>query len=241
MLLSRNERIELKRTKEFRDTNKAWGDLHLNSYKNVGAVMALLKDSNATCFEEWERYYLLTGEQRKAKLSTASNEHQLSSEELNKLNFHHGRTISELEQIAEVLAKRCDISLKKAFNFVYIRVLDETWKGYESELNAAKSMQSICEQYSNLTISHTDFTKDNEYAVDFEISQNDSILLGIQIKPTTYRDSSNPGVIRDKKINEKKNQEYTNKFGANVLYLYTDWGKIVNLDELHEQLNLLCK
>lgn len=240
MIKNREQRAAMKRTREFKNTNKPWGDLHLNSYNNVGAVMALVKESNATCFEEWESYYLQTGEQRKALIGSIHTSNPLSKEELSNLNYNYGRTFSDLEKIAEKLAARCNISLEKAINYVYIRVLDETWKGYETELNAAKDMEPICNQYSNLTISHADLMKDNQYAVDFEIFQGENLILGVQIKPTTYRDSSNPGVIRDKKTNEQKNQNYYNEFGAKVLYLYTDWGKVVNMNELQEQLTQLC-
>ena len=239
-VFNREQRANMKRTKEFRDTNKPWGDLHLNSYKNVGAVMALVKESNATTFEEWASYYFQTGEQRKAILEAATEENPLSADEMSNLNYNYGRTTSDFIKIAEALATKCNISLQNAFNYVYIRVLDETWKGYETELNAAKAMEPICNQYSNLTISHVDLVKDNKYAVDFEIYQGGTLLLGVQIKPTTYRDSCNPGVIRDKKTNQIKNQAYHNEFGANVLYLYTDWGKVVNMNELQEQLTKLC-
>ena len=238
-LYSREKRADMKRSKEFKNTNKPWGDLHLNSYKNVGAVMALAKESNAKTFEEWESYYFQSGEKRNAELSAAPENYPQQSEELNQLNYNHGRTVAELEQIAQTLANRCNISIQNAFNYVYIRVLDETWKGYETELNAEKEIQLICDKLPGLTISHTDLIKDNQYAVDFELYNNSSLLLGIQIKPTTYRDSFNPGVIRDKKTNEKKNQEYKNEFGADVLYLYTDWGKIVNMNELLETLKVL--
>ena len=239
-VFNREQRANMKRTKEFRDTNKPWGDLHLNSYKNVGAVMALVKESNATTFEEWEHYYFKTGEQRKSILAAATEENPLSTDELNNLNYNFGRTASDLLKIADTLASKCNISLQNAYNYVYIRILDETWKGYETELNAAKAMEPICSQYSNLTISHADLVKDNKYAVDFEIFQGSNLLLGVQIKPTTYRDSFNPGVIRDKKTNQIKNEAYLNEFGAKVLYLYTDWGKVVNMNELQEQLSQLC-
>ena len=58
MLLSKNKRDELRQSAEFNATNNVWNEMNLNHVNNVGAVMALVKNSKATTYEEWERYYL---------------------------------------------------------------------------------------------------------------------------------------------------------------------------------------
>ena len=222
-------------THAFTATNKPWNDLKLNHCDRIGAVMALIKNSRATCFEEWEAYYLNTGKKRISKLPRITDEKALKN-----LNRYSGRTTEELMQLAEKLADRSNIPLEKAYNYVYIRVIDETWLGYEREFNVLKQTQSICSKYSNLTASGVDSITDTKYAVDFEIRKNNRIVLGIQLKSTKYRDSTLKAVDEVKAINKAKNDAYTERYGAPVLYLYIDENNIVvNINELIEFLDSL--
>ena len=224
----------MRQNREFNKTNEPWNNLKLNHTTNIGAVMALIKNSKATCFEEWESYYFQTGRERLEKISTATNKSEISE-----INRYHGRTQEELLEIARRMALYLDIPVEKAYNYVYIRVIDETWLGYSRELKVLKQIQNISKKYFKLTASGVDSFTDTEYAVDFEVHQDDILVLGIQLKSVKYRDSTMKAVDDVKKINKAKNDEYTAKFGAPVLYLYVDKGEVVNMNELIEFLDTL--
>lgn len=66
---------------------------------------------------------------------------------------------------------------------------------------------------------------DEEYRVDLEIVKNDELLLGIQVKPYTYK------YARDnvKGFNETRNSQYTNKV---AYYYYDENGIFINIDEI---------
>ena len=232
MLLTKNERDEIRNTKAFAESNKPWNDYNLNRTANIGAVMSLIKDSKATTFEEWESYYLQTGAQRAAKMKK-----WVGKEEFWKLAKNCGRTTDDLLEVAQEFSSKTNIPLEIAYNYVYIRVIDETWIGYERELNALNRIKELCKLYPNLTASGVDSFTDTEYAVDFEIRQKDTIVLGIQLKSTKYRDSKMKAVDEVKVINKAKNAKYTKKFGAEVLYLYVEDNKIVNWMEMVECLD----
>lgn len=233
MLWSKNKRVEARKTEKFRSTNKMWNDLGLNQKKNIGAVIFLAKQSKAKTFEEWERYYFESGEKRNELLSKSHTEY-----ELKKINNEHGRTKEDLLEIAKEFQKHIDLPLETVYNYVYIRVIDETWIGHSRELKAMRTITTECEKFG-LTVSDVDYYVDMTYAIDFEVKRNNNPILAIQLKSVKYRDSTLVAVDEIKTINKEKNAAYTSRYGADVLYLYTDYDRIVNLNELRSFLNNL--
>ena len=233
MLWSKNKRVEARKTEKFRSTNKMWNDLGLNQKKNIGAVIFLAKQSKAKTFEEWERYYFESGEKRNELLSKSHTEY-----ELKKINNEHGRTKEDLLEIAKEFQKHIDLPLETVYNYVYIRVIDETWIGHSRELKAMRTITIECEKFG-LTVSDVDYYMDMTYAIDFEVKRNNNPILAIQLKSVKYRDSTLVAVDEIKTINKEKNAAYTSRYGADVLYLYTDYDRIVNLNELRSFLNNL--
>jgi len=231
MLLPYETRIQIRKTPDFQTTNKTWNDLYLNATDNIGAVMALIKDSNAQSFEEWEKYYLDSGEKRRHLLAAVTD-----TKEKNNINRSHGRTKEDLFKIAKILAQKCNISEDIAFNYVYIRVIDETWIGHNRELEALKVIQQLCFRRC-LTVNGVDSLTDTKYAIDFEVREQGQRILAIQLKSTRYKYSKTTILLQTKKMNQNKNKKYTERFGVDVLYLYMNPnGHIVNLAELEERL-----
>lgn len=230
MLYNRDKRLQIRSTTAFSKTNKPWNDLKLNSKWNIGCLMFIAKESNAKTFTEWEQYYLNSGVIRKKLLSTKRYE----KSEMSKINSEHGRTKDDLIRIAKTLSKNLNISLELAYNYVYIRVIDETWIGLNRELTGIKIIQRECQKYGDFFVYSVDYDTDIKYAVDFEIKDNltNSIILAVQLKSVNYKNSNLDGVLDIKPINIKKNDHYKKDFNVDVLYLYIDKYKIVNLNEL---------
>lgn len=227
ILLNRDERLKLRGTKEFNSTNKIWNDLKLNHKRRIGSLMYIAKESQATTFEEWEHYYFKSGKERKELMNR-----YLQRDEFIRINNEYGRTEEDLLEIAKEFKKYVNMPLSTLYNYVYIRVIDETWIGLNRELKALKIIQRECDKYNGLTVSDVDYYTDTTYAVDFEIKKNNYRILAIQLKSMKYFKSDLDGVIEIKGVNALKNKEYTDKYGVDVLYLYIDKGYIVNLDEL---------
>lgn len=215
-LLNEKERLALRNSKEFKNTNYLWNKLELNSRNSVGCLMHLIKQSHATTKEEWEKYYFKTGEERK-KIHI-NNLNQLSI-----INAEYGRTIDDLEEISIIFNKELHLDLNLVFNFVYIRVIDETWIGYEREKKAFE----ILSDKTDLTIKTVSYQDDIRYAVDFEVYKNGKLILAIQLKSSNYKHTRK--YVHE--MNIRKNKEYSLKNHVAVIYLYIDNNKIVNLDD----------
>lgn len=216
----------MKKTEEFNQSNKVWNDLGLNSKTNVGCLMALIKDSKATTLEEWSDYYFKTGEEKRELLKKFVEKKRYFD-----ICATHGRTEDDLIKIAEKLKDALGCSLETAYNYVYIRVIDETWTGHSREVTALMDINKMCRNYGDFKANSVDYHTDFTYAVDLEIREDKKLILGVQLKPISYLTSTNPGVADSKRFNERKNKAYTDEFGAEVFYLY------VNRDDSYYNFN----
>lgn len=228
MLLEKTEREKLRKTSDFRNSNKLWNDLKLNSKKSIGCLMFLIKECKAQSFEEWESYYFESGEKRKC--SYIQNKNTYFNE--------YGRTKEELFEIANKFSQKLNMPVDIVYNYVYIRVIDETWIGYKRELIAYNIISDKCFNNSTesyiFSVSNVDYYKDIDYAVDFEIFKNQELIMAIQLKSTKYMNSDLLAVDEIKSINKEKNKRYTKTYNVQVLYLYINQeNSIVNINDLN--------
>lgn len=230
MLYTKEERNELRKTEAFAKSNKVWNDFEFNSKSSLGNLMYLISSSNAKTQEDWAKYYFATGRNRERII----NKGAFSSE----IDHNHGRTNQDLLLIAKKLQQKLKCTFELAYNYVYIRVIDETWIGYRREVIALKRMRELIKLYKNIHIEDAAYEIDSKYAVDFEVLDGEILLFAIQLKSENYKRSKNPGTLEAKKFNKRKNKKYTNKFGVPVLYIYiNDKKEITNLDDFKNSLD----
>ena len=195
--------------------------------------MLIANKSNATKFSEWESFYLNSGEERKELLKE-----YLPKEDFKKVNTEYGRTKKDLIKIAKDFNKHLNLPLKTVYNYVYIRVIDESWIGYKRELKAFEVLKEECSCYNGIEVCKTEFKKDKDYSIDFEIKKDNKVILGIQLKSITYYLSSSKGNLDAKEVNSIKQKKYKNEFKTPVLNLYiaSKEGRIVNIKTLRKYL-----
>lgn len=229
MLYNKRKREELRNSLVFKMTNKIWNDCRLNNTNNIGCLMFLIKDGECNTFEEWEKHYFASGELRSKLLQSKSNNINTK-----KLNCEYGRTHDELLEISKILQANTNLDLKTAYNFVYIRVIDETWIGYDRELKAFQDIERyLSKNYNSIySIKNVDYYTDVHYAIDFEIYKDNKLIVGIQLKSVYYKKDSSSILAETKSFNNIKNEKYYKLFKVPVMYLYTKDGNIVNLEEL---------
>jgi len=232
-------------------TNEIWNQLGLNKAWRVGYVTDLIKQRRFATKEEWKAYYFQSGIERHKKMSKllASEYGKLINKtpsknlELNKINYGYGRTEDEVKQIGRELYRGiCDsdnplaLTENECMYAAYFRIICETWNGVvvrESETKAVLIEKLEKEGYSVLLID-TLGSFDYEYAVDFEVYWDGRIICGLQIKPESYR-SNKAYIEKAHKINVKKNEEYTKKYGRLVFYVYSNSkGEISNSDVISQ-------
>lgn len=236
MLLSRDERMKLRNTKEFKNSNAPWNYLHLNSRNSVGSLMQLIKTSNCENFEEWESYYLNSGAIRKELLQKK----YLNKLELKEINMSYGRTEEDLINIAYKLQKSVKLPIDTLYNFVYIRVIDETWIGYNREQLFFEKVKEILKDKPEFSIKKTNSDIDTNYAVDFEIYKNKKLIIGIQLKSTRYSFCESNIMKETKNFNSRKNNNYTKLYKVPVKYFYIDvnTNEILNLSDIYKIFNM---
>lgn len=215
--LSFSEREELKKQnkEKFRRTNKIWNDKNLNQAWNVGYVNYIMKkmyepysidDALKISLEDWEKFYITyKGENRKLS----------------------GRTKKELMQIALKLqeyaaAEGIQLTKIEAYNFVLIRVIDESYQGFQNELKVYKYLD---EAYGGLEIEFSSL-EDSKYAIDlFVKADKDVILDAVQIKPISFLKGCQGGVdycITAFHQNDEKHKRYEELTGNRPYYIFYD-------------------
>jgi len=101
--------------------------------------------------------------------------------------------------------------------YIYERVIVQTWNGHQSEIILVKDLKH---QFPNLTITRAAYEIDVKYFIDIEVREGDKLLLGIQLKPHTYKNMSSPSQLQDKQMHYLKNEEYKVTFEAPYKYVY---------------------
>lgn len=168
------------------------------------------------------------------------------------INTHHPRSYDELEQLIEYhYTHDCPCGIKskgtvydfgrnlyeaqKKYFKDYLFTLDECvqWEYDLFIVNSLKGsmMEKLARNEVRKAISprckvvKTERVIDEEYRIDLEITRDDKVLLGVQVKPYTYT-FTNDYV---KESNVVRNSNY----GYDVFYLYyDDDGRFVNIDEI---------
>lgn len=199
----------------------------LNHPSRVGMVSRLIQDKTFSGPEEWEEYYFDSGEKRLLYISKYGDKKAF--------NTNYGRTRKELEAIGEELfggveqrGNPLNLTLEECVECVFYRVLGETWNGIIlREENTVKNIGSIFSRLfpgrPELDFRKTTGEEDSRYAVDYEVyTAKGSLLVGLQVKPVSYRKSSKTVMGDIHEVNLKKNEDYKQDKGANVIYVYSD-------------------
>lgn len=240
MLYEKRRRDELRRTQDFKRSNEIWNRLKLNHGFVVGYLMRLISQGDCKSHKEWELYYLNSGKERlqlieklpvdiKDKLNSFDKH---ISREYFDYNLHYGRTETELLTIAKKLDEELNVGLEMAFNFVYIRVIDETWIGYHRECLSLEKIEKYVKNHG-LTVEKANFYVDVTYGVDFELKRGRKVVAGIQLKSINYFENKD-ALTEIECINKRKNNMYENMYKVPVIYLYVDKNNcIVNLNDIY--------
>ena len=237
---------------KFKSTNYIWNRLKLNSPWSVGYVSTLIESQKFRTKEEWKQYYYQSGverlqfinsnctEEEKQKLLDFKKFPSMMSDYDKGLNFYYGRTEEELnlrgkymyEEIMK-LGNPLHITLEECCYMVKFRVIGETWNGIMArEHNTISTLKTI---FPTILFKKVSGQDDLNYAIDYELYENNRLICAIQIKPLSYHKGFSKVMIQAKKINESKNLLYKQKKNVDVLYVYANGnGTILNEEVITE-------
>lgn len=231
-----------------KQTNTIWNRMRLNSMWSVGTVSKLINDKDFKSYQEWEDYYFESGRKRRELIEKLPKEEQVIvlnpsldintikqlPEHLIDINYNYGRTPEEISNkafalLGGVTLQGGQLGIDEAIAAVCQRVLVDVYDGIiKRERNTINTLSSLL---PGLTFKEMVGIDDNKYGVDYEIYKQDQLICGLQIKPESYISNNN---MSSHRINLKKNKQYYEDFGVEVLYVYSDKRGIIKNFEIIE-------
>ena len=143
-------------------------------------------------------------------------------------------------QRGEVIEMNVLSIIKKKYPKAY--KVDGYFKDYDlyiPEINKSIEVKSDEKsKYTGKKIIKTDFEKDHKYCIDAEIVKDGYIMLGIQIKPISYKMMSTVYQNKAKANHKEKNENYARMY-APYLYVYYDGDDIVDKEETINKINTI--
>lgn len=180
-----------------------WG---LNKKNKVGPVSMWIRECSPKDLDEWKNYYF-----EKLKGFLIEQNTNLEPEEYLK---SLGETL--YTKITEVMRKEIDdVKLEDCIQYIYELVIDRTFHGYQTE---KKTVYEQLEKILGERIEPAPDEIDRRYNVDFIIKVAKNKLIGLQIKPVTFRTSpEHERLLRD--IHEQSHKKFKEKFGGKVFII----------------------
>lgn len=233
-------------------TNDMWNQLNLNSKWSIGCVSELIQKKNWSSKEEWENFYYKSGEERNGLIGDngailnnfrmSYSQHNSQPSPLKAINYYHGRTKEDLMERAKVLYEAVknnghNLSLEECYECVRFRTICQTWNGIV--VAETRCISILQKTFPNLKFEKAKGDIDYDYEVDYEVySKDGKLLLGLQIKPSSYFGYSQY-LISARAINENKFKAYREAKGVDVLIVIYNpkvYSYIVNLKEIKDYL-----
>jgi len=152
----------------------------------------------------WENYYLT--DQRKDRLN---------------------------EIYLELREKLQDVLGVDIVDYIFYRVVCQTYNGFVIELNILKQFQS---EFPNINFTQASREKDKKYFTDIEAYVGDVLLFGIQVKPKTYLLMNNP---HTKNYHNELKEKYKKTFNTlHYMVYYEDDFNIYEKEKIFNEINI---
>lgn len=129
------------------------------------------------------------------------------------------------------------IDLEYCKRYVHFRVIGQTWNGYQKEMNVIEQLRA---EYPKMEIKKTSFEVDHEFCIDVELFSHGVLLLGIQVKPSSYIKMNTPYQQRVKEAHKEKNEAYKASF-APYIYVYYEDDQIVDKQGVLNQIDAILQ
>jgi len=143
---------------------------------------------------------------------------------------------SVLDVISEYIIEAYDCSELYAKNYVYFRVVGQTWNGMAKERYLIDMLSS---EFLNLDFVKTNYELDERYFTDWEAYSFDNLLFGIQIKPISYRHMNSAYQMKAKENHKAQADAYRDKYKVPHIVIYYDGDNFYDKDYVFNQINTM--
>lgn len=195
--------------KLYKRLNKNKGIANLFYDNSIGDCMGLITEyyntTNNFTKRGWENYYLT--DQRK-----------------NRLNEIYLILREKLQDVLGV-----DIQ-----DYIFYRVICQTYNGFVIELNILKQFKS---KFPNINFIQASREKDKKYFTDIEAYIGNKLLFGIQVKPKSYLMMNNPST---KNYHNELREKYQKTFNTlHYMVYYEDNFCIYEKEKIFNKINTI--
>lgn len=206
---------------KFSATNKFWNLYCFNSPENVGMLSDLINQKAFSSKEEWEEYYYEHG-RSKEQIKKIGEEFYLK---INEFLSQNDEFIGDMEYMSQLTLEEC-------IECVRFRVICETWNGIV--VRETNTINQLIQRYGDkFTFNKTEGNIDYNYAVDFFMYYNGTLICGIQIKPESYTEF-NTNTKEAWKANKVKNEKFTEIYNVPVVTIRSSTNGFIAHNELTE-------
>lgn len=141
-----------------------------------------------------------------------------------------------LNDISDYIFDNYNCQLIEAKQYVFHRVLGQTWNGMVNEMNV---IRDISNDFPNIKFIKTKHEIDENYFTDWEAYSNDKLLFGIQIKPISYKKMSGAFQLKSKEHHNKQRDLYKREFNVPHIIIYYENNTLYDRDYVFNQINTI--
>jgi len=176
--------------------NSVMNRFQLNFKRNVGPTSESIRKCAPKTIEEWREYYF---------------KNVRTTEQIEELGKKLYVKITEVIQseVAEITEQDC-------IDYMFQLVINRTFDGYMTEI---QTIYGQLEKILKVKIEAAPDEWDRLFNIDFFIKINDK-FIGLQIKPISTGIQL-PEIFKEKDIQKKTHEEFTDAFGGKVFYIYS--------------------
>lgn len=238
-LMSLVERNALRYSDDYRQLNRIWHKEKYGCMEAVGNPMELIKQCNPKSLKEFELYYFQTGRLRQEIYETKGN--NIKQYEKKMLDALYGRSYKELLNIAYKMRREAIyLPIDILYNFVYIKVIDDTYTGYEREEIVITSLINELIGYKGFFVRHSTMTEDVSMAIDVEVCQWGKVVCGIQVKSARFKDINKNSVKYKQTASKKMSYRKINDCEVYDAYV-NEYNLVENINELVDNILVSTK
>jgi hypothetical protein len=227
-------------TNKFNATNRLWNDNYFNAASRIGCVSSIIKDAAYyyiqtkennniadLTLDQFYNYYFFISPLYRLDINVPDELCGISLKEMNNLALE----LKETALKGDRFGNKFDLTFEEAFDYVLIRVLDQTYEGFQNELDTAKEIAKYLP--SNCLIIPSIGADDKDSGIDlYVVTKSNKMLLGIQVKPMSFFSGFDKDYIRRaKREHDDKHALFNQKYNVKSFYVVKDTdGKLYNVE-----------
>lgn len=189
-------------------------DLYRKLNKDQGVNYYFRSNRVGKCVQIFDDYY------QQASEVTTSGWHDYYFNQCN---------VQSLREATQYIVQKHGLSTKEAKQYIYHRIIGQTWNGMREEFNAITQLR---DQYPNIEFVKAPYEVDEMYFTDWEAYSSNRLIFGLQIKPHTYQLMNSAYQVKAKENHTEQKKAYMDRFRVAHFMVYYKDHKVAELEKL---------